>query len=85
MKILLNSLKSTFPTIFHVSGYFRPIPATYCINKNPKNHEKLPKKCEFLKIDIRFCSIVAKNMIFRRKLAVWAPKSTQKPYIDPPT
>ena len=32
-----------------------------------------------------FCNIVAKNMIFGRKLAFWDPESTQKPYIDLPT
>ena len=29
--------------------------------------------------------VVARNMIFCRKLAFWTPKSTQKPHIDLPT
>jgi len=39
MKTLSQSLKNTFLTILHVSGHFRPIPVTYRINKNQKNHE----------------------------------------------
>ena len=29
--------------------------------------------------------VVARNMIFCRKLALWTPESTQKPHIDLPT
>ena len=83
MKTLLKSLKNTFLTIFHVSGHFRPIPATDRINKIHKITKKSPKKSIFRKSI--FCFIVAKNMIFGRKLAIWAPESTQKTYIDPPT
>ena len=46
------------------NSYVRPIPATYCINKNPTNH----KKCDFSKVDT--FNIVAKNMIFDRKLTL---------------
>ena len=82
-KTLLNSLKNIFLAILYVSAHLRPISATDRINKIPKNHEKSPQNAIFRKSI--FCSRVAKNMIFGRNLTLWAPESTQKPYIDLPT
>ena len=83
MKTLLKSFMNTFPTIFDMSGYFRPIPATYRINKNPKKSRKIIKNTIFQKSI--FCHIVAENMIFGRKLALWAQESIQKSYMNLPT
>ena len=83
MKTVLKNLKNTLLTIIHVPGHFRPISATYYINKNKKKSRKIIKNTIF-QTSI-FCNIVAENIIFGRKLAIWAPESTQKPYIDLPT
>ena len=83
MKTLLKSLKNTFLKIFHVSGHFWPIPATNQIGKNHENHQKIEKIPIFQKSI--FCCIVAGNMIFGRKLALWTPEKPHKAYIDHPT
>ena len=83
MKILLKSPKNTFLKMFHVFGHFRPIPATNQIDKNYENHQKNEKNATFQKPTC--CCVVAGNMIFGRKSALWTPESPQKAYIDHPT
>ena len=69
MKTLLKSPKKTFLTISNVSGHFRPIPATYCINKNPKNHEKssFPPKIHIIGFT---CEFETEMMIFHDFLKI---------------
>ena len=83
MKILLKSPKNPFLKMFCVSGHFRPIPATNQAGRITKIIKKSKKIAIFQKSI--FCSIVAGNMIFGRKSALWTPESPQKPYIDHPT
>ena len=64
----------------------RPLPADsghILHQQKSKKSRKIIKNAIFQKSI--FCNIFAKNMIFGRKLALWAPESTQKPYIDLPT
>ena len=73
----------------HISDnflYARPLPADsghILHQQKSKKSRKIIKNAIFQKSI--FCDIVAENMIFGRKLALWAPESTQKPYIDLPT
>ena len=64
----------------------RPLPADsghILHQQKSKKSRKIIKKAIFQKSI--FCDIVAKNMIFGRKLALWTPESPQKAYIDHPT
>ena len=83
MKTHLKNFKNTFLTIFHISGRFWPIPAMNRINKNRKKSYNMSKNTIFQKSI--FCYVVAGNMIFCRKLALWTSESTQKHHIDFPT
>ena len=75
MKILLKSFKNTFPIVLNVPGYFRPIPATYCINKNPKKHEKSQKMTFFEnRYFVVYCLKIwylAGNWLFGTRKAPW--------------
>ena len=81
-----NTSKESKEYIFENIMCVRPLPADSGHQsgwKNHENHQKIEKIGIFRKSI--FCSIVAGNMIFGRKMALWTPKSPQKPYIDHPT
>ena len=81
-----NTSKESQEYIFENYIYVRPLPADsghHPDRKNHENHQKIEKIAIFQKSI--FCYIVAGNMIFGRKSALWTPESPQKAYIDHPT
>ena len=81
-----NTSKESKEYIFENYIYARPLPADsghHPDRKNHENHQKIEKIAIFQKSI--FCYIVAGNMIFGRKSALWTPESPQKAYIDHPT
>ena len=81
-----NTSKESQEYIFENFSCVRPLPADsghQSDRKNHENHQKIEKIAIFGKLI--FCSIMAGNMIFGRKSALWTPESPQKPYIDRPT
>ena len=81
-----NTSKEFQEHIFDNNSSIRPLPADPGHEsdwQNQENHQKVAKNAIFQKSI--FFYMVAGNMIFGRKLALWGPESTQKPYIDHPT
>ena len=81
-----NTSKESQEYIFEIFICVRPLPADsghHSDRKNHENHQKIEKIAIFQKSI--FCYIVAGNMIFGRKSALWTPESPQKAYIDHPT
>ena len=81
-----NTSKESKEYIFENFSCVRPLPADsghQSDRKNHENHQKIEKIAIFQKSI--FCCIVAGNMIFGRKSALWTPESPQKAYIDHPT
>ena len=81
-----NTSKESQEYIFEILKCVRPLPADpghQSYRKNHENHQKIETIAIFQKSI--FCYIVAGNMIFSRKSALWTPESPQKAYIDHPT
>ena len=81
-----NTSKESKEYIFENFSFVRPLPADsghHPDRKNRENHQKIEKIAIFQKSI--FCYIVAGNMIFGRKSALWTSESPQKAYIDHPT
>ena len=81
-----NTFKESQEYIFEIFICVRPLPADSGHQsglENHENHQKIEKIAIFQKSI--FCYLVAGNMIFGRKTALWTPESPQKAYIDHPT